>query len=78
MGIFTSLILLFKGYNIHLISEILPEKNIIFNGRSKHMASQIAAGVFLPIFYDKNGTSDNRRMISETWGLVKDLEKNKT
>jgi hypothetical protein len=77
MGIFTSLILLFKGYNVTLISQIFPEKNTIFNGRKDHMSSQIAAGVFLPILYDKNGKPDNYRMVTETWNLVRDLEKQK-
>ena len=78
MGIFTSLMLLFKGYNVTLISETLPEENTIFNGRKRHMASQVAAGVFLPIFYDRGGKSDNKRMISETWNLIKRLESKKT
>ena len=77
MGIFTSLVLLFKGINVTLISEVLPESNVIFSGRKPHMASQVAAGVFLPQHYDNGGSSDNDRMILDTWNLVKALEEQK-
>ena len=76
MGITTAMFLLLKGYNVELISNIFPENTNIFNGRKEHMASQIAAGLIVPLFYDRGGNSDNFRMIKETWDLIVDLEKN--
>lgn len=73
MGLTTALVLLFKGYNVHMISSLFPEKSILFNGRKEHMASQIAGGLILPIFYDSGGGTDNRRMIKETWDLIRRL-----
>lgn len=77
MGVFSTLVLLLKGYNVKLISNVLPEKNTIFNGRKEHMASQVAAGVYLPTFFDRRHTPEEFRMIKETFDLIVDLEKQK-
>jgi hypothetical protein len=73
MGTTTALILLCKGYNVKLISSVFPEKSNIFFGRKEHMASQIAGGLVLPLFYDTGGSTDNKRMIKDHWDLVKEL-----
>ena len=76
MGITTAMILLLKGFNVELISSVFPENTNIFNGRKEHMASQIAAGLILPLFYDRGGNTNNYRMIKETWDLIVNLQKN--
>jgi pyruvoyl-dependent arginine decarboxylase (PvlArgDC) len=73
MGLTTTLILLCKGYNVRLISSVFPEESNIFNGRKEHMSSQIAGGLILPLFYERGGSSDNKRMIKETWNLIEKL-----
>ena len=73
MGTTTALILLAKGYNVTLISNLFPEESNIFNGRKEHIASQIAAGLILPLYYDPRGDTDNKRMIKESWDLIKEL-----
>lgn len=74
MGLTTALVLLFRGYDVHLVASVYPEKSILFNGRKNHMASQIAGGLILPLFYDSGGSTDNRRMIKETWDLIRRLQ----
>ena len=73
----TCIILLFKGYNVNLISNVYPENKAIFNGKLEHSASQIAGGYFLAVHYDKNSQIDNDRLIKETWEQIKILEENK-
>lgn len=75
MGVFTALVLLLKGYDVDLISQVFPEKNTIFNGRKDHMASQVAAGVYLPTIFYRRKTPKEYRMIKETFDLIVDLEK---
>lgn len=75
MGVFTALVLLLKGYNVDLISHVFPENKVIFDGRPDHMASQIAAGVFLPTFFDQNKKPYETRVIRETFDLIAALER---
>lgn len=73
MGTVTSLALLFRGINVNLISELLPEKNTILNGRKTHMASQIAGGVFYPYAFERSGEADIDRMIIDSWNTISRL-----
>ena len=77
MGVCTALILLYRGFDVDLISKDLPQKQTIKNGKDNGLTSQIAAGYFLPIFYDKEGTKQNARMIRESWEVVKQLHREK-
>lgn len=74
MGTGTALALLLKGYNVNLISWVFPEKSNIFNGRKDHMASQIAGGIMVPLYYDRGGSTNNDRMITESWNILSALE----
>lgn len=74
MGTITALALLYRGFDVHLVSALLPEKMTILNGRKEHMASQIAGGMFFPYFYDRGGALDNDRMIKDSWNIISTLE----
>jgi hypothetical protein len=74
MGITSTFFLLLQGYDVELISNLFPESDNIFLGREEHITSQIAGGLVLPLYYDRGGSTDNYRMIKETWELVKKLE----
>lgn len=74
MGVMTSFFLLLRGYDVNMVSSLYPEEDNIFNGREEHITSQLAGGLILPLYYDRGGSTDNVRMIRDTWEVIKKLE----